>query len=152
MNIDRLNINVAGIKSLGFSGDLSSLESLVGCKLPEVYVEFLNLSNGGHPEINCFELQGDTSGNNLFDVDYFYSIDNPQVENLRDVYVQWKHILGFNNFPIGRDGGGNQIYLDLESEISSVWLYLHDEDNKRLKISDNFTEFLDGLISNPDFI
>ena len=42
MNIDRLNINVAGIKSLGFSGDLSSLESLVGCKLPEVYVEFLN--------------------------------------------------------------------------------------------------------------
>ncbi len=155
MNTERLNINVNGVPSPGYSGDkdlFSELASLVNSDIPDVYIEFLTKVNGGHPEIGCFSALDDTSGSNLFDVDWFYSIDNPSVENVKDMLSEWGNVLGPKNLPIGRDGGGNQIYLNLESDNPTVWLYLHDENGAGLKLSNSFTEFLDSLISNPDFI
>lgn len=155
MNIERLNINVGGVTSPRFSGDsalLADLESLVGCKIPAEYVGFLGEANGGHPEIGCFTILGEENDDNLFEVDSFYSIDNPAVDNVKDILVNWIETLGAKNLPIGSDGGGNQIYLNLEDEQSSVWLYLHDEGGARLKLANGLTEFLDGLIINPDFI
>ncbi|MCP3675257.1 MAG: hypothetical protein GY829_12400, partial [Gammaproteobacteria bacterium] len=89
---------------------------------------------------------------NLFEIDVFYSIDNPSVDSLKDVFASWEETLGSKSLPIGSDGGGNQIYLKFESEEHSVWLYLHDENGVRLKLANGFTDFLDSLISNPDFI
>ena len=155
MNIERLNININGVSSPGFSGDnsvFSELAVLVGDEIPGDYIEFVAQANGGHPEIGCFSVIGDDTKDNLFDVDWFYSVNSSSIENVRNAILQWGGLLGPKKLPIGRDGGDNQIYLNLEDETPTVWLYLHDENEARLKLSNSFPEFLDGLIMNPDFI
>jgi len=154
MNIERLNINVRGSPVVGFLGGdeaINELASSVGEKIPEAYKSFLRFADGGHPEVGCFYLHG-SDVNNGFDVDWFYSVANPAVELVKNVLKNWGGILGDGMLPIGCDGGGNLIYLDLSSDASSVWLYLHDEDKKRLKVADSFEQFIDGLTVNPDFI
>lgn len=155
MNLERLNINVNGTPSPRFSGDDSLFErlaGLVGSDLPNDYIQFILNVDGGHPEVGCFRPIDDYNSNNLFDVDRFYSINNPAVESVEDELSKWVSVLGPRNLPIGRDGGGNQIYLNFVDEIPSVWLYLHDEGGAKIKISNSFSEFLDGLFMNPDFI
>ena len=154
LDISRLNINVGGVPSHGFSGDIAAfaaIEDAVGAKLPESYAEFIRTADGGHPEVNCFRPYGVTDAENFFDIDWFYSLQNPKIELLEDALLKWADILGPGNLPVGRDGGGNQIYLDL-NEGSSVWFYMHDASESRLKISDSFSEFLHHLFPNPDFI
>jgi len=155
MNLERLNINVNGIPSPGFSGEHSLFErlaGLVGSDMPNDYIQFILEVDGGHPEVGCFRVMGDYNSNNIFDVDCFYSLNNSSVESVENEFSKWVSILGPRNLPIGRDGGGNQIYLNFVNELPSVWLYLHDEEGAKLKISNSFTEFLDGLFMNPDFI
>lgn len=155
MNLQRLNVNINGVPSSGFSGDSSLFEELVrmvGSEIPADYIQFISKADGGHPEISCFKLIGDDNGENLFDVDWFYSVGNPSVEKVKDALLIWGDVLGAKNLPIGKDAGGNQIYLNLADETPSVWLYLHDEDRSRLRVSNSFSEFLEGLIMNPDFI
>ncbi len=155
MNVERLNINVNGTLSVGFDGDeslLLRLESIAGGKLPSDYITFLKQVNGGHPEVGSFYPLGNDRENNIFDVDWFYSVDNPNVKTLEDAFSAWGNIIGRSCLPIGRDGGDNQIYLSLDHTTSSVWLYLHDENCKKIKLADSFTQFIDGLIQNPDFI
>lgn len=130
----------------------SKLKGLIGSEIPSDYIDFITEVNGGHPEVGSFRPLEDEDGQNLFDVDWFYSIDNPAVPKLMDVFVEWKDILGSKNLPIARDGGGNQIYLNFSDDVPTVWLYLHDEDGRRLKISNGFAGFLNGLMQNPDFI
>ncbi len=154
MNIERLNINVNGVPSVGFNGGDAAFQevaSLVGGLLPKSYIEFMKRADGGHPEIGCFYPQG-SDPTNMFEIDWFYSLGNPRVERVKDVIAIWGAVLGTQTLPIGRDGGGNQIYIDLGGSSPSIWLYLHDENGKRLKLSDSFEEFLDGLLMNPDFI
>ena len=154
MNIGRLNINVGGIASGGYQGsnvDFNEIASQVGCSLPQSYVQLLQFADGGHPEVGSFyPLGGDK--NNLFDVDWFYSIANQAVENLQTAIQQWGDTLGKCMLPIGRDGGGNQIYLDLNDTPPSVFIYLHDEQKKRMKLANSFEEFIDGLQPNPDLV
>lgn len=151
MNLERLNINIQGKPSVGFIGQDEVVGSAMYGKAPNSYKKFLRYADGGHPEIGCFFPQGSNS-ENIFEVDWFYSIANNQIELLSDAQKDWGNLLGYLMAPIGRDGGGNQIYLDLTSDVASVWLYLHDENGKRLKIADSFEQFIDGLIMNPDFI
>jgi hypothetical protein len=155
MNLERLNINVNGVASPGFLGDNSlfvELVGLVGSELPIDYIKFISKVDGGHPEIGSFRVLDEGCSNNFFDIDWFYAVGNSSVENVKDALSRWRIFLGEKNMPIGRDGGGNQIYLNLTDETPSVWLYLHDEGELRLKISNSFSGFLDGLIMNPDFI
>jgi len=154
MNVVRLNINVNGISSAGYVGDdlPSKLNRLIGRDVPGSYVEFLEQADGGHPEIGCFHVEGDGRKDNLFDVDWFYSVNNPGVESIEGAISLWRETLGSSCLPIGRDGGGNQIYLELGDKVPAVWLYLHDESRVRLKLADSLPIFLDSLISNPDFI
>lgn len=155
MNVARLNINVNGVPSPGFSGDeslFSELSDSVGNEIPADYIQFIYKADGGHPEIGCFRALDSDNSDNLFDIDWFYSIGNPSVVNVSEILSQWGAVLGPKKLPIGRDGGGNQIYLELEEQPPSVWLYLHDENEARLKVSNSLNEFLDSLIVNPDFI
>ena len=156
LNIDRLNINVNGNPSTGFSGSdavLDEIASLIGGALPNSYIELMRAADGGHPEIGCFHRKGDESpGDNLFDIDWIYSIENPDVEGVREAIAAWGPTLGPRALPFGRDGGGNQIYIDLDSSGSAVWLYLHDEEGKKLLISDTLEQFIDGLMLDPDLI
>lgn len=154
MNIDRLNINVGGVASPGFSGDAAELDRLAataGGVLPDSYVAFLRAADGGHPEVGSFSVQ-EGEPDELFDVDWFFSVADPRVERVADALSQWSAVLGPGALPIGRDGGGNVIYLRLGPPDPPVWLYVHDARVREHKIADTFSAFIDGLHENPDFI
>ena len=152
MNIKRLNINIGGQPSIGFGGDkkkFNDLSLLIGSELPESYMEFICKADGGHPEMGYFRLQKNCAIDNSIDIDWFYSLANRNVEIVNDVYKNWVAVLGNKFLPLGRDGGGNQVYIELDS--ASVWLYLHKNEIK-LKLSNSLEEFIDGLEENPDII
>lgn len=154
MDLERLNINIGGLPSLGYRGDgsvLNHVASLVGAGLPSSYVELIRTADGGHPEVGCFSPLG-TDDENLFEIDYFYAFGNSSVERVQDVLERWGHLLGEHTLPIGRDGGGNQIFLDMSSDSETVWIALHDEGMKKVKVAESFESFIDSLRPNPDFI
>ncbi|WP_226469881.1 SMI1/KNR4 family protein [Luteimonas panaciterrae] len=154
MDISALNVNVGGRPVLGYKGDgsvIRELEALVGAPLPASYLDFIRSVDGGHPEVGCFPVPGGDS-ENLVEVDWFYSLETSGVEKLRFAIEKYCPTLGPQTLPIGRDGGGNQFYLLLNSEPPSVWIYLHDEGGKRVKLADTLEMFLFGLILNPDLI
>lgn len=154
MDLRRLNINVGGLPSLGYQGDpnvFNHVASLVGARLPSSYLELIRTADGGHPEVGCFFPLG-SNPDNLFEIDYFYAFGNSAVERIQDVIEKWGSILGDRTLPIGRDGGGNQIFLDMSAGSETVWLILHDEGMKKIKIAESFESFVDSLIQNPDFI
>src|SRR5579863_1590229 len=125
MNVKRINLNFGGIPSHGYVGDFRCLEKIsadMNVNIPDDYVAFLRHSNGGHPEVGSFSLGRNDA--NLFDVDFFYATDTPGVECVEDIYFKWKDTLGNRALPIGRDGGGNQIYLALIEGREEVWLYI----------------------------
>lgn len=153
MNLERLNLNFGGepVKGLrGGDSQLRQLASAVGADLPLGYVAFLRHSDGGHPEIGTFRPEG-AAPENKFDVDWFYSLAGPFQHNLMRALKDWGPTLGKGALPIGRDGGGNQIYIDF-TRSASVWLYLHDEDGKRLRIADGFEQFVAMLEADADLI
>jgi hypothetical protein len=150
MNVARLNINVGGKPTLGFTGNASEfveLGRLVGGELPASYLELMRHADGGHPEIgSCPPLNDE-----LFDLDRFYALANPNVENVRDVHARWSSVLGHGMLPLGEDGGGNQVYIALLDSPPAVWLYRH-ESGERLKLASSLEAFIEALVSNPDFI
>lgn len=154
VNITDLNINCGGKPVAGFTGSSAAfdeLEGLVGGALPAAYVDFIRSADGGHPEVCCFPVPG-SDPENIVEVDWFYSVANPELESIKSALEGFGALLGSEALPIGRDGGGNQFYILLSSQPPSVWLYLHDEGGKRIRLADCFEEFILGLVSNPDFI
>ncbi|CAI2160460.1 SMI1 / KNR4 family [Serratia fonticola] len=149
MNIDRLNINNGGTPSPGFNGDVSffsKIEKVIGFELPSNYIEMLQKQDGGHPELDTFFL----TQQNSFSVDSFYSIENKEEETLENAISRWGKDLGKGMLPIAKDGGDNQFYLDLNESTPSVWIYLHDENEARVKLTNSLEEFVDGLNIDPD--
>lgn len=154
MKIDRLNINHLGVSVPGFIGCgivFDELEAIVGAAIPLEYIEFIRSADGGHPEASCFSVPNGDVGN-IVEVDTFYSIANPDLESIKSALADYASILGPKTLPVGRDGGGNQFYILLDSLPSSVWLYVHDENGKRVKLAESFCDFISGLFLNPDFI
>lgn len=153
MNITRLNINVHGITVPGFGGNerlFDQIGGLVGASLPEDYISFIRTADGGHPELDTFVLNPETDS--AFGVDAFYSFSNPAVENIKTAIERWGRTLGKKMLPIGHDGGDNQFYLNLNEQPASVWIFLHDEGNARVKLADSLAQFIATLDTNPDYI
>lgn len=154
MDLARLNINIGGLPSCGYQGDVSVFDQvalLVGVPLPPSYLELIHTADGGHPEIGCFSPIG-ADDENMFEIDYFYAFDNLAVERVQDVIEKWTPFLGERTLPIGRDGGGNLIFLDMSSGSETVWIALHDQGMKKIKIAESFESFINSLRANPDFI
>ena len=154
MDLERLNINIGGFPSLGYQGDINVFEhiaSLVGAPLPSSYLELIRTADGGHPEIGCFSPLG-ADDESFFEIDCFYAVGNYDVERVQDVIEKWRSLLGEYTLPIGRDGGGNQIFLDMSSGSEVVWIFLHDNGTKKVKVAESLKAFIDRLRSNPDFI
>ncbi|AKS07109.1 SMI1/KNR4 family protein [Pseudomonas trivialis] len=152
MNIAELNINVGGRPSVGFSGDESSvhaLEARLGRRLPASYLQFIRSANGGHPEAGSFFL--DASSDASVGVDWFYSLGGAAADSLEKALDDWAQVLGPFMLPLGRDGGGSQFYISLDSPSGSVWYYSH-EGSERIQLADSFDEFLQQLQVHPDFI
>ncbi len=154
MDIGRLNVNVGGKASIGFSGDavlFDDIGSRVGGDLPREYIYFIQTVDGGHPEVGSFLLPGGNA-DNYFDINWFYSFGDVRIENIDCALGRWSDVLGPGMLPIGTDAGGNQIYLDLNDSPSAVWLYIHDEDKSRIRVADSFGDFVSSLTMNPDFV
>lgn len=152
-DVERLNINIGGVPALGYLGSSEAFDNLskyFGHRIPDGYREFLRIADGGHPEIGSYSLQD--GGELEFDVDWFYSLGNYEIETIESVIAGWGPTLGEGALPIGRDGSGNQIYLNFSDHPPSVYLYLHDGLGSREKIASSFESFIDKLQFNPDFI
>lgn len=149
MNINRLNINNGGTPTPGFNGDasfFSKIEKIIGFALPSSYIKMLQKHDGGHPELDTFFL----TQQNSFGVDSFYSIENKEEETLENAISRWGKDLGKGMLPIAKDSGDNQFYLDLNEATPSAWIYLHDENEARVKLANSFEEFIEGLNIDPD--
>ena len=154
MDLRRININLNGSPTPPLADDseeIVELENKMGFRLPSEYIGFLKTHDGGHPEIGSIIL-GEEDPANIFDVDWFYSASNPAIKNLSEAIDEWKPVLGDGALPFGQDAGGNQFYLNLSDKAPAVWLLLHDQEGKKIKIADNFSTFISMLQENPDFI
>jgi hypothetical protein len=154
MNLEELNININGRPSVGFNGSASifrEVEAMIGFNLPKSYLDFISKFDGGHPEIGSF-CPNKGNSVNWFTVDWFYSFTNPNIDSIQTAIKNWGNLLGSQTLPIGRDAGGNQIYLAGKESVPSVWILLHDENNLRVKLAVTLEEFFAGLAMHPDFI
>ncbi|WP_197338470.1 SMI1/KNR4 family protein [Ralstonia solanacearum] len=154
MDIKRLNVNFGGRPSVGYGGRESAfkeMEQLTGGVIPSSYIDFIREADGGHPEIGSFTPL-DGGEDKYFDVDLFYSFESGRGVNIKDALASWGGVVGKYALIIGRDGGGNQIYINLVGGGESVWIYLHDEGQARVRVANSFEEFIGMLRANPDFI
>lgn len=153
MDISRLNITTRGLPSRRYAGAISELQSTAaytGHLLPDAYVRLILAADGGHPEASSFIVNNDPA--NEFDVNTFYSFGDERGDLIHDAIRRWGAVLGPDCFPIGCDGGDNQIYIDFSGSMPSVSIYLHDEGGVRVHVAPDFEVFLSMLHINPDFI
>lgn len=119
--------------------------------MPVDYISLLLGSNGGHPELDSFVPDG-SSSNNRWAIDHFYHLDSgDSPSNLTIATSRWGEILGEGCVPFACDGGGNQIYLDMNGG-GTVVLCIHDESFKRVPVAESFSKFIDKLEQDPDTI
>jgi len=141
-------------KTVGQSDDYSWLETEIGLKLPSLYRRFLIEFNGGCPELSTYS---NTEGE--WGVDRFFFVEDKEELEPSEYSLLWN----FRNkwpgaktsfLPVGEDGGGNPISLDLEyGGDSPVFYWTHDPpDFEVVVIAPSFEEFIDGLHIHPDYI
>jgi hypothetical protein len=127
---------------------IARFERRHGVTLPDEYVALLKHANGGHPELDTFwpaHLDGPWSVND------FYPLDDGREFSVDWHMVHWAPYIGERTVPIGRDGGDNQIFLDLNDPSAPVRLCIHDEDFRVIDVAPSFAEFIDLLHVNPDY-
>lgn len=139
--------------------DIVQLERELGYAIPSDYARFLLAYNGGVPEPNCHDVQGTegTSIGEFVDIFVFYSVANVsgEVQESYCIKSNWSVYRGRipqNLFPIGEDGGGNQICISLYGEDKgSIWYWDHEAEkippdySNCYKVADNFQALLDNL-------
>lgn len=154
-DITELGLNIGGNPVLRLPPSDAMIEAFEGqyeLRLPKSYINFLKHTNGGCPELDSFR-----PANNSFDtkwtIDRFYFLSNEKTsfDCLWFKKEEWSSILGKHAIPIGRDGGGNQIYIDLK-ENGAIMLCIHDEGFRGIEISTDFGQFVDSLEADPEMI
>ena len=145
-------LNLSNIAVPPDENELRELEKYLGCDLPRVYREFIQVANGASPEADSIDDEDgeEWSVNNFF----FVGPDNGSTES-----VVWNHINRWPGIPpdflpIARDAGDNLFLMDTAAGHSDeVWIWVHDDPDKPLrKLADHFEEFIDRLYLNPDYI
>jgi len=77
-DLAELNINEGGEavdRPVPTSDQITSVERIIGAKLPSSYLEFLKFANGGHPELDSFEFN-DEGVLQEWSVDRFFHISS----------------------------------------------------------------------------
>lgn len=139
--------------------DISRLEDIKKCNIPNDYKDFLLNYNGGRPEFDTFETKEDFPfrEHSFSDIQYFFGMtDNG------DGYDILKKMRVLNNripqelLPIACDSCGNVICLGIKGETyGKVFFWDHeneiDEDGKEpwweniTLIADSFTDLINNL-------
>lgn len=152
-NLLELNMNSGGkpvARPAPTDSCFRDFEHEYNVKLPSAYCSLLSYSNGGHPELDSFRDPNDP--NNAWGVNEFLHLLDDRTASLWQTTAQWSTILGALCIPFANDGGGNVYYMDLTDDGSEVYLCLHDEDFKRVKIAPSFEAFIDALEVDPDML
>jgi|GEM_PF-758321 len=136
------------------SGDVTEFEQRFGISLPEDYRQFLLLTNGGYqptPETFKIEEEGETFLKELF------SLNGKTFTSLEKQTVQMKSDLPAGVIPIGMDGLGNTICLQVSGkDRGQICFWNHEqeipspgESARLLFVARSFQQFLDSLYPDP---
>jgi hypothetical protein len=147
-NLQELNLN-GGRKNIEVSDETWER---IGFNLPEDYKEFIRFSNSGEsPELNTF---GFGTENECGVDDFFVIAESKQVMSYLE-FMPRVADLPKRYFPFAIDGGSNLFCFEF-SEIGElqgiVRLFADTRYRQATKLCQTFTEFIDGLELNPDYI
>lgn len=146
-----MRISIIPAKKLPSQQDIKLFEKRIGCNLPFDYKNFIRKYGNGEPELNHFIDNNDISVRSFLSI-----IDNDKysvVETLIRINAMDESRIPANYIPIADDGSGNLIMLDIK--VGSIWFWDHEleVDNPEtsangpyLKISDNFSQFVESLV------
>jgi hypothetical protein len=160
-DLNELNINDGGSpvrRPAPTPEQFRIVENLIGTQLPPAYIEFLQFANGGHPELDTFEVNHGEYHDEWGVSDFFYILsDSEHSADLLDVVGRYHHRWPGavrEMLPIANDGGDNLFYLDLSAEGKGrVVVHIHDEPGFPIRpLANSFEEFIDNLMMNPDYI
>ena len=124
-------------------------------KLPKDYSNFLLLNNGGYIEKGVF-LINDFQGYDKIEVFHGFELNN-EYSNLDYLVDMFPDRFIKNIIPVGRDGGGNYICLNVNEgeDYGKIYFYDHEVDNENndgtlnwdnlYLVADSFTEFIEKL-------
>lgn len=131
--------------------EIKGVEILLGKQLPDQYINFIALANGGNPEINTFFVDDKQT----WDIDTFFFIgkEDDSTESINWNYSNLWDSIPQNFLPIARDGGDNLFLLNLRKGYEGeVWIWIHDmPSNNFFKLSNSFEGFINSLKLNPDY-
>ena len=140
-----------GVSVIADDKSLDKLETAVGGRLPQTYREFMKVVNGGHPELDTY-----FSHDNEWSIDKFFTVGDA-VNPTQSIEWNYQHKgegAPESFIPFGCDGGGNLFCIDIKLQDSSP-IYYCLQDTRPVtveKICDSFSEFINGLSINPDYV
>lgn len=121
--------------------DIKYIESTLGIKLPEDYIECVMVNNAGYPDKFNFDIE-DKRGK-VFE--YLLGISKDDEDNIMDVYFRCKSDLPKGVIPFARDGFGNYICFKYTT-IDKYEVVFYNHDNQEIYfISNSFLEFINKL-------
>jgi len=141
------------------TAEIARLEKLLGCPLPQDYKDFLQSCNGGHLEY-FVHVPVSKDRRDLMCYGSFYAVDEGEWGTLPYELIQARRRKGFPServFPIARDGGGSELFLDLRGSGKVVayveglpaWTGSHGRD-ALVPVADSFDGYLAGLTIPDD--
>jgi len=127
-------------------GFIAEIEKLIGQKIPQDYLDFLEIHNGGIPEANMFNIPNTNNGNTISE---FIGVEGIISEKKRMMSRLKSKVI-----PIAYAGGGNLICISLEEGFSGVYYWDHELESNEGEppswanmffLSKSFSEFLNML-------
>ena len=133
---------------------IEEFEEHLGCRLPEVYLKFLQTQNGGRPENGGFVILRDGEDYGIL-VDWFLGLQEGDCDHLIEYQVDYKGRVPANLLPIAHDSFGNFICLSVWGrDIGKVYYWDHEEEAEEGEtpdyhnvyfVADDFQSFLNSL-------
>ncbi len=148
-NLSELNINDGGsavTRARPTDGEFANFEARYKVTVPNELRALLRHSNGGCPELDSLEANGQSWSLNHF----LHLAEGEGTDTLAYALTHWRPILGPHALVFGEDGGGNPYFIDLAD--GAVNICLHDEEMKIVRIATSFEAFIDSLELDEEMI
>ena len=157
-DLAEINLNDGGrpvTRPAPTSAEIAAVEDLIGRRLPSDYLAALAHSNGGHPELDTFPVTlGGVEQTWSLDTLFHLGPDVDSSDNVIGAYRRRPRDWPPEIVPIGDDGGGDLLALDLTDAGSGrVVLWVHDEPGAALaQVANSVESLIDSTTVNPDYI